>query len=261
MSRKPTWVTVDVSGWAYRDYFAAGPGEKSFRNFVNRMELCRDTLRPERLILCFDSDGSFRRDLDAGYKAQRNERPAGLDALLRRIYVHAIEDGIDCVAADGFEADDCIATLTGIALDQGRRMVIASADKDCHQLLIAGAVTQLTHIARGEDGPELSYMTTAALMERHGLHPHQWIEYQMLVGDNTDNIRGCNGIGEKAAKELLTKCETLERYYRTPLVPNLTGRQRARLSDFRRHGMDLARKLVTLRSDVPLPAGWFEHAA
>lgn len=258
---KPRWLIIDVSNWAYKDLFGAGPGPASLRNFTRRVELCRRELRPDRIVMAFDSDTSFRQDLACSYKATRREPPHGLSQLLESIVDYTYDQGFDFVQQSGFEADDCMATLTSIALDQNIRVVLASTDKDLRQLLVHGAVTILLKAEHGKTAVDFEYYNTTRLMEEYGLRPCQWVEYQMLVGDSCDNIGGCAGVGPKNAEPLLRSCSTLERFYASPFSYDCSDVVRRKVLAFRKGDADLTRKLVTLRHDVPLPAGWLMEAA
>lgn len=264
MSR-PLWLLIDASGWAHRDLYASP--EWAFRNIVRRIELCRECFRPERIAIAFDSPRSFRRDLDAGYKANRDkDPPTGLLRLLDQIRDYAINAGDDSVEADGYEADDVIATLARVAIDQDRNAVIASADKDMNQCLVSGRVSMLLAIAAkpagaGDQRPDCNFRTAASVVTKHGLRPDQWIDYQTLIGDSTDNIAGCPGIGPVAAKELLAKCDSIEGYFANPWTVKLTRKQAAKLTEFRRLALERTRTLVSLCTEVPLPAGWYEPSA
>ena len=258
---KPKWLLVDVSAWAHPDLHAAGPGAASLMNFARRLTLCREQLRPERVVLCFDSKTCFRSSIDPMYKATRKESPVGLSELIAGIRSHAREYEIDVAHCEGFEADDCMATLCGIALDQGMRVILASRDKDLRQLLIGGAVNMLLSASYGKYSPNFEYYTAADLYEREGLRPDQWVEYQMLVGDTADNIPGCLDIGEVNAKEILRACSTLDRFKIHSFDAKITDSRRVKVLNYLKSDEAARmRKLVTLRRDVPLPGYWFEEA-
>lgn len=258
---KPKWLLIDVSSWAHPDLHAAGPGAASLSNFTRRLAMCREHLRPERVVLCFDSNTCFRSNIDPTYKANRRESPLGLPELIAGIRAHAREHELETVQCEGFEADDCMATVTGIALDQGQRVVLASRDKDLRQLLLGGAVNMLLSASHGTYAPKFEYYTAADLYERECLRPDQWIEYQMLVGDNADNIPGCIDIGEVNAKEVLRACSTLDRFKVHCFDAKISDSRRTKVLNFLRSGeAEKMRRLVTLRHDVPLPGYWFEEA-
>lgn len=263
--KRPLWFIVDVSNWAYKDLFAAGPGAASLKLTTDRLRLCASFFKPERFVLCFDTP-SFRHNVDPMYKANRRERPVGLDSLIASIRKYALDESIDCVKVDGFEADDCIASITQIGVDIGRDVVIASHDKDLCQLLIDGRVCLLYSIKPPKRGgnrkepPETAYYSTRDLSVECDLHPSQWIDYQCLVGDASDNIPGCDGFGDKRAKELLASAGSLEEYFANVWNANITAKQRAALAGFRKHDLGRIRRLVTLRRDVPLPAAWREES-
>lgn len=259
---RPIWLLIDVSNWAYRDLHACGPTAHAMTTFSRRVMLCREAFDAERIVFVFDSGSSFRRDLDPAYKANRRERPAGLDELMESIREMALEWAFDFAKAEGFEADDCIATLARIGREHGRNVIMASSDKDLHQCLVDGWVNQLKAIRRHEGIVEFDWMTQSRLMDLHQLRPFQWVEYQMLVGDTSDNVRGCEGFGDVAAKQLLQRRTSLDRHFMAPLEAGLTPRLKNKLSQFRQCGdMERMRRLVTLRDDVPLPAGWYEVIA
>lgn len=253
---KPIWLLIDVSNWAHKDLHGCGPGSIALRTFARRVELCEAFFKPERIAFCFDCSGpTFRSELDPCYKANRRKSPlVGLSELIDEIRDYAIENAHDIASCEGFEADDVIATLSTIGIDSERKVMIASSDKDLRQLLVAGQVILLRNIKRGKDRPEPEYFSAAHLLREYGLKPEQWIDYQALVGDATDNIRGCDGIGKKTAEQLLRAVGSLDEHYRDVWRAPITKTQARKLSEFRGRDLELARKLVTLRRDVPLPA-------
>ena len=262
--RRPVWMLLDVSNWVHPDLHM-NPPERALHNFVQRVELVVQTLRPEQVAFCYDSP-SFREHVSSGYKANRRARPklAGLDWMLDETMTYAIEQSHDVAKIDGFEADDLIATLTRIGIESERNVVIVSSDKDLRQCLLSGRVTQLRSIDRKSARPQFNYMTERLLIEKEGLRADQWIDYQTLVGDSTDCIKGCEGIGDKTAKALLQAFGSLDRYYdrfySQPFHPKVCVRARKKLGAFRGESLQTARTLVTLRTDAPVPAAWMETA-
>jgi DNA polymerase I len=133
-----------------------------------------------------------------------------------------MSDGLS-LAVDGSEADDLLASLAAAAVTSGQQCVLCSADKDLWQCLKAGSVSILRNFKTERvklDGDvehiwmyEPIWMTEATLGEAFALRPDQWIEYQCLVGESGDNVRGCPGWGSKYASELLGKCGTIEQAF------------------------------------------------
>lgn len=256
-AKRPVWILIDASNWAHADLHAAGLSG-AIRNVIRRTELCREYFRPERIAFAFDSP-SFRTKIDPGYKANRiKDPPSGLEGLFCAMRDYAIESADDFVKLPGFEADDIIATLAKIAVQSDRNAVLVSRDKDLKQCLVDGRVSQLSSIKHGRPKPDCEFFTARDLFQNYRLSPSQWPEYQALVGDNSDNIRGCDGIGEKAASEILQKCQSLHRFAEKQWLPKLSSRQRKTVTNFIRRDLEKAMKLVTLRNDVPVPGAWHE---
>lgn len=96
-------------------------------------------------------------------------------------------------------------------------------------------------------------MTAAALEEKHGATPAQWLEAKCLAGDDGDNVAGCERVGMPTAIKLVRSAGGAE-----SAMHNVFSAGRAlqpKLIAFRKRAA-LVRRLVTLRHDVPLPASW-----
>ena len=248
------WIIIDVSNWAHKLLHAAGGPDGAAKMFRRWLDLVVDKTEAERIVLAFDSAGpSFRRKLNPHYKAGRKDPPAGLAKLLTAIELLAIENAYDVASADGFEADDVIATVTRIGVESDRQVVICSTDKDLRQLLRTGRVVIIRSVSVSKG---IEWYNEGRLMQEYNLRARQWIDYQTLVGDTSDNVAGCDNIGDKTARAILTACGSLDDHYANPWRAKINDRQRGSLSRFRGRLRDQARQLVTLRTDVPLGDGW-----
>lgn len=215
---------------------------------TRRLEALLDYLQPSAAVACFDRR-SFRHDLMPGYKAHREEKPAGLvrdladaEAALGNICPIAFEIG--------YEADDCLATLAAIGRARGEKVVLASPDKDLRQCLARGEVTILRKFATDHGAVASSEWYTAdTLAAEYKLPPEAWPQYQALCGDSTDSIPGCEGIGDVTAAKILKKAGSIEAALKNPLAIPVTPKQRVALGKFKEHA-ELMLKLVTLRIDV-----------
>ncbi|MEM0927138.1 MAG: 5'-3' exonuclease H3TH domain-containing protein, partial [Planctomycetota bacterium] len=253
---KDRWMIIDVSNWAHKLLYAgrsdAERAVEAFRRWHDYMDV---NVKPFRIVYAFDSPGhSFRKQLLPSYKANRKPPPVGLADVLDGAERLAIDEGCEIVRSEGFEADDLIATVAEVARTRNARVVICSSDKDLRQLLRRGEVTIATTVSVSKG---IEWFTEATLMENFGLRPSQWIDYQTLVGDSTDNVGGCPGIGDKRARDLLRRCGSIDDYFKHPWRTKLSERQRAEMLRFR-SCLDVTRQLVTLRTDVPLGDGWEE---
>src|SRR4051794_33042160 len=138
---------------------------------------------PTHLAVTFDvSRSNFRHEAYADYKATRSETPADFKGQVS--LVHEVLDAlrIPVVTAEGYEADDVIATLATQASAQGMDVLIVTGDRDAFQL-VDGSVTVLYN-SRGVS--DMRRMTPDAVQEKYGLSPAQYPEFAALRGDPSD---------------------------------------------------------------------------
>lgn len=176
------------------------------------MTILEQHARSARVVIVFDATHrgeagvkDFRRALDAGYKAHRQSMPGSLIAALpyAKRLVHAL--GLPLVEVPGFEADDVVATLAGVARTHGARTVIVSMDKDFQQLLDDGWV-RLLRPNRSNRGGGYTYVDATDFSADHaGLAPAQFVDVLALTGDESDGVEGVAGIGKVTAPRLIAE--------------------------------------------------------
>ena len=110
---------------------------------------------------------------------------------------------------DDYEGDDIIGTLSRWADDRELPCLIVTGDRDAFQLISNNTKVLLTR----KGISMIEYCDLAFLQEQTGLSPAQMVEQKALMGDNSDNIPGVPGIGEKTAQKLLLQYQTLNRVY------------------------------------------------
>src|SRR6187399_1665173 len=200
-----------------------------------------------------DSKKSFRRDLDPTYKAQRSsEGRAPLYHQLDLVVEALKAKGVPVWVAEGFEADDVIATATRLVLEQpDTRVLIASADKD-----LLALVSDRVHIKSLKDGAELG---PADVVKKFNVTPAQVPDFLCLVGDASDNVKGAAKIGPVIAARLLSQHGTLEGLHTVwaEEPATLSATVQSSLAEFFPR-VDAVRALIALRTDVPIP---FEEIA
>ena len=264
----PIWFIVDGNNQVVTD--AHGTGVMNAANtFLRRLQKLIEYFNPVVTVVCWDSSKSFRHDLRKDYKAGRIRLP-GIECAIQ-----AARNGLDHVAGlasmevEGFEADDLIATLADAAIEHQARAVLYSKDRDLQQLIRKGQVTQLLHAKRVhlEDQRlhfKCTYQTEDMMKDlvdksgkKIGILPSQWVDYQILVGQPGDNIRGVDGIGDLTARGLLRACDSIDGYFQNQWRAALSKSQAAALANSR-HLIPHLRQLCTLRRDVPLPEMWLE---
>lgn len=253
-----TWLLIDGNNWYARDWFASekeAPG-----NFVRRLADLRSQVEHSRVAICWDARSSFRHELSEGYKAKRAAKPDGFYGNMNDLRNElATVAGVASFEVEGFEADDLLSALVRNALDEGEKAIVFSSDRDLHQCLAAGLVSQVTQVSRLKPGSLSFSVMTADKLEKeyYGVKPWQWVDYRIMVGDQSDSISGCPGVGPKSAAEVLRACQTLDAFFAQPFLPKLSPKQRSTLLAFRDQ-VDLRRRLITLVEGAPLPATWLQ---
>ncbi|GAA8175621.1 DNA polymerase I [Helicobacter pylori] len=135
-----------------------------------------------------------------GYKQNRKDAPKEMLLQIPIALEWLQKMGFTCVEVNGFEADDVIASLATLSPYKTR---IYSKDKDFNQLLS-------DKIALFDGKTEF---LAKDCVEKYGILPSQFTDYQGIVGDSSDNYKGVKGIGSKNAKELLQRLGSLEKIY------------------------------------------------
>ena len=203
MSSKATLFLIDGSSQMYRAYHAirglSGPDGKSTNAVYGFMTMLRKLLtdhQPAYIAASFDLPGPTFRDQMVsrlqGEPRGHARRPRGADSVGPRGLRGARRAGHH---AEGFEADDVIATLARCAVQEGYDVAIVTGDKDFFQL-----VDDRIRVFNPRD--EGTWYDADGVREKWGVGPEQVVDVLALMGDAVDNIKGVPGIGEKGAKDL-----------------------------------------------------------
>ena len=163
--------------------------------------------KPDYLCVAFDSkEKTFRHDIYAEYKANREAPPEDLGKQFP--YFEPLVDAfnISSIRIPGFEADDIIGSLALKASKSGYRVVIVSGDKDMMQL-VSQEIKML-------DTMKNKWIGVKEVEEKFGVPPEKVIEVMGLMGDSSDHIPGVKGVGPKTATELIQKYGSIEELYR-----------------------------------------------
>jgi len=201
---------------------------------------------PDYLAVAFDAPGrTFRDDMDAEYKAGRKATPDVFRAqmpLIREV-LDALE--IPVLEVEGVEADDVIATLATRAADEGIDVVVVTGDRDAFQL-VEDPHLKVLYNKRGVS--DYALYDEAGIVERTGgVTAAQYPQYAALRGDNSDNLPGVPGIGEKTAAKLITTYGDVEGILEH--VDELPPKQRQNLTEMVDR-VRLNRDMSVLRRDV-----------
>ncbi len=244
-------VLIDFSSIARPIYEASGQSTNIDQVSIDIVARIRALASADpHVAICCDSGRSFRKDISADYKAQRPETPAPYLHQCGVALDRLREDGFQVFVADGFEADDIMATLAKRALRPDWQILVVTSDKDMHQL-----VNESVSVYRPSNGknPAVTYDAEHFAEQHAGLNPTQIVDYLALVGDSSDNVKGADGIGPKKAAALLAEFGNLDDLYAAmnngkEFTPAL---QKALIEFYPR--MAEVRSLLTLRTDVPIP--------
>lgn len=248
---------IDAYAMIYRAYYAlirspritsAGFNTSAIFGFINSLE---DILRhenPSHIAVCFDPPhgASFRREIFPEYKAQREAQPEDITASIPYIKEIVAAFNIPIVEREGFEADDVIGTLATIAEKEGYTTYMMTPDKDYGQL-----VTDHIFMYRPSlGGKGFEVRGPAEICEKYGIeNPVQVIDLLALMGDASDNIPGCPGVGEKTAVKLIREFHSVENLIAE--VDTLKGSLHKKVSE-NSDKIVLSKELATIRRDVPM---------
>src|SRR5512136_755361 len=257
---KPKLVLIDGHSLAYRAFFALPPDLKTrsgelinaVYGFASMLLAVWRDEKPDYVAVAFDVGKTFRDDMYADYKATRAKMPDELAPQLDRIQQVVKAFNLPVVTAEGFEADDILGTLATRAAGEGLDTLIVTGDTDAFQL-IGPDVRVLTSQRKSS---ETKIYDPAAIRERYGLEPHQLIDYKALVGDTSDNVPGVKGVGEKTATQLLQQFGSVEGIYKH--LDEITAKRAHTSLEEGRESAALSKKLITIKTDVPLKVKWDE---
>lgn len=201
---------------------------------------------PTYLLCLFDVAGpTFRDKIAADYKAQRAPMPDDLQLQIPMIHQVLEAMRIPVLGIEGYEADDLIATLATLGAGRGMEVFICSSDKDCRQLL--SERIKMFNLRK------LEVFDRDSLWKDWGVTPEQVVDFQTLVGDSVDNVRGVPGIGPKTASKMLQDYGTLDNLMAH--VDEIPGKKQEALKASGEI-IKTSRELVKLKTDVALTEDW-----
>jgi len=213
--------------------------------------------KPLRLAAVFDSrTPTFRHKMYSEYKANRQKTPEDLHEQVPLVEEFLCALGVKCLKADGFEADDIIATLSYVCKKENRQCYILSSDKDLLQL-VGGGTYELrpAKINRNEaipssPGPSWDLAGPDEVKNEWGVEPNKILDLLSLTGDSSDNVPGVKGIGDKGAVKLMTRYGSLDEIYKN--IAAIEGSTGKKIAEGKQDAY-FSQSLIRLRSDVQLP--------
>ena len=247
---------LDAYALIYRAYYAfiknprinsKGFNTSAIMGFINTLEDVMKKENPTHIGIAFDPKGpTFRHEAFEQYKAQREETPEVIRESVPVIKEFIKAYNIPIFEVPGYEADDVIGTLAKQAEKRGIITYMMTPDKDYGQL-----VSETTFIYRPKYGDkEFEVMGTERVKEKFCIeNPLQVIDILGLMGDSSDNIPGCPGVGEKTAQKLIAQFGSIEKLLEN--TAELKGALKTKVEDNREQIL-FSKFLATIKTDVPV---------
>src|SRR3954471_1832957 len=244
-------VLVDGSGYIFRAFFALPPMTRpdgtpvnAVFGFANMLLRLLQEYAGDDIVVVFDASGtSFRNDMYADYKANRDAPPPELKPQFSLVREAARAFSLPAVEEEGYEADDLIASYARTARAAGEEVLVVSSDKDLMQL-VGDGVRMWDPMKQKEIGRE-------EVVERFGVGPELVRDALALIGDTSDNVPGVPGIGPKTAAQLLQEHGSLEGLLAHADAIKQPKRREALIANAEQ--ARLAYQLVGLNASAPLP--------
>ncbi len=246
-----TLLLVDGSSYLYRAFHAL-PDLRNRNNeptgavygVLNMLRRLRKETAADYIACVFDAKGkTFRDDWYPQYKANRPPMPDDLVQQIEPLHQSIRAMGWPLLMLEGVEADDVIGTLAKQAEAKGVHTVISTGDKDITQLV--SPTVRLVNTMSNENLDE------KGVEEKFGVKPAQMVDYLTLVGDSVDNVPGVDKVGPKTAVKWLTQYGSLDEIVaHADEISGVVGENLRKARDW----LPTARKLLTIKCDVELPA-------
>ena len=223
----------------------------ALNGFFATMLSVKDEYRPTDICVLFDLKApTFRHKMYDDYKAQRKGMPPELSAQMPVIKELLDLMGVSRMELEGYEADDLIGTLSLMGQEDGDDVFILSGDHDDYQLISDSVSVIMPQSGKGK--PPRILLDKNAFMEQYGISPDVFVDVKALMGDNSDNIKGVEKVGEKTALKLIADYGNIEGVINNSdkLSPSLKAR-----IDESHDLLDLNMKLCRIDRNVPVPYG------
>ncbi|HWQ80001.1 MAG TPA: DNA polymerase I [Anaerovoracaceae bacterium] len=254
-------IIIDGNSLINRAYYAlqrpmitkSGLYTHGVYGFLNMLNKIKTDYQPDYIAVAFDRKAPTFRHLEyAEYKATRKGMPPELAMQLPLLKDVLTAMKVKMLEIDGFEADDIIGTVVKKAEAEGFEPLIISGDKDELQL-----ATEKTRVLITKKGiSEFELYDEAAMYEKYGFSPEQFIDFKGLMGDSSDNIPGIPGVGEKTALKLIQDFGSVAN-----LIASTDEIASASLRNKIEENAQLAimsRRLATINTEVPIDIDFAE---
>lgn len=248
-------ILIDGNNLMFRSYYATAYSGNMMKNskglptnalygFVSMINKIIHEEKPEYMAVAFDIGKNFRREEYSFYKEGRISTPDELKVQMPIARDILDKMGIKHLELAPYEADDIVGTIVKMTeADKDFASVIISSDKDLLQL-----ISFETEVKLLKQTGFIRY-NYEKFLEDYGFEPIKMIDLKALMGDQSDNIPGVKGIGEKTATKLLQEYSSLENLYDN--INNIKGKTKEKLEVDKEMAF-ISKKIATIYRDVPL---------
>ena len=213
---RPRLLLLDGHSLAYRAFFAlpvenfsttTGQPTNAVYGFTSMLiNVLRDEA-PSHLAVAFDvGRKTFRSEIYAEYKANRSESPTDFRGQVSLVQEVLAALHVPVITAEGYEADDVIATLTVQAVEQGMDVLIGTGDRDALQLVNE----HVTVLYPRKGVSDMTRFTPEEVETKYGLSPTQYPDFAALRGDPSDNLPSIPSVGEKTSAKWVREYGSLD---------------------------------------------------
>lgn len=251
-------LLVDGNSIMNRAYYAVigrapmtapdGTPTGAVNGFFNSVLGVMKEYEPDHMCVLFDRrEPTFRHKMSTEYKANRKGMPDDLAAQMPVVKNLLDLYGIRRMELAGYEADDLIGTLSKQGEEQGMEVFIFSGDHDDFQLISDKVSVIMPQSGKGKE-PRVLF-NRSLFEETYGVKPEVFVQVKALMGDNSDNIKGVEKVGEKTAFKLIADYGSCDGVYENAdkLSPALKERIKAS-----RELLDLNIRLCTIDRHSPV---------
>lgn len=251
---KKVLFLVDLTNIIYRNFFAFMKNPLRNSKGVNTSAIFGTTSflldllnynNIEYIACTVDlKEPTFRHNLYAEYKADREKAPDELISQIPAIYEIVKSLGINIISLQGFESDDLIASLCRKFYKSFENIYIVTSDKDMGQLVDE----KVKILYPKKENGEYPVLDEKGIEKKLNIKKEQIIDYFSLIGDSIDNVPGIEGIGPKTAEKILQEIDSLDRFFKNPDILKNEKLKEKLIQNI--ENLKKYRELIKLRDDI-----------
>nr|WP_229775505.1 DNA polymerase I [Anaerosalibacter bizertensis] len=247
-------MIIDGSSLLHRGFYALpllstkdGIYTNGVYGFLTMLYKITEEYEPDYISVAFDKKAPTFRHLEYDlYKANRQKSPNELSLQFPILKEVLSAMNINQIEIEGYEADDIAGTIAKFGEEKGLEVILVTGDRDYLQL--ASEKSKVLVTKKGIT--ELEVFDNKIIMDKYGIKPEQFIDLKGLMGDQSDNIPGVPGIGEKTGLKLIKEFGSMENIYEN--IEKVSGKKRKEsLIEYRQQAF-MSKKLGEIVTNVPI---------